>query len=190
MDGLEKLFMEELERLINDEESVVVVLTQMEIGYGVCFAHVISIASQTVIKEFKENPYYPVIESSTDPAMKQELVLYAEALKSDPIGNVQQSESLLKHSTSYGELKLPAMGKSMLEPRALCHFSALYVPLPPVESTTTTPLTHRIENNSATHSATPIPSFVPGNYSRAYEHFWTPVAPICLSRASPRGRSS
>ncbi|KAK7001124.1 hypothetical protein R3P38DRAFT_2559353, partial [Favolaschia claudopus] len=86
---LEDLFMEELERLFNDDESVVVFF-DAEGNRIRCFAHIISIASQTILKELAENPYYPVIASSTEPQAAPDLLLYAQALESNPINKVRE----------------------------------------------------------------------------------------------------
>jgi hypothetical protein len=51
-----------------------------------CFPHITNIACQTIIKELKENPHYPIHSSSLDPEKWEELEKYASALASDPVG--------------------------------------------------------------------------------------------------------
>jgi hypothetical protein len=58
-------------------------------GSHSCFPHVINIATQTVLKELKENPRLPVVTSSSSLPFAQ-LAAYADAVESDPISGGRQ----------------------------------------------------------------------------------------------------
>ncbi len=53
-----------------------------------CFPHIVNIAVQTILKELKDNPFFPVVECGAD-ILADELVSYAEALNSDPVGQTR-----------------------------------------------------------------------------------------------------
>jgi hypothetical protein len=56
-----------------------------------CLPHVINIAVETILKELKENGYDPIIAASVDPLNPSpELVEYATAVQSDPVGRTRQ----------------------------------------------------------------------------------------------------
>ena len=56
-----------------------------------CFPHVINVAVQTILKELKENGYDPIIATSADPLNpSSELMEYATAVQSDPVGRTRQ----------------------------------------------------------------------------------------------------
>ena len=64
-----------------------------------CFPHVINISVQTVVKELKENPYNPIIESCKNPSgPSRELMLYAEAVQSNPVGTTRDIVSVCRKS--------------------------------------------------------------------------------------------
>ncbi len=69
-----------------------------------CFPHVINIAVQTILKELKENGYDPVIATSVDPLNpSSELVEYATAVQSDPVGRTQQIVATCRKSGQHRE---------------------------------------------------------------------------------------
>ena len=53
---------------------------------------------QTILKELKDNPYDPVIESSTTPSA--DLVEYAEALRMKPVSNARSIVAICRKSGS------------------------------------------------------------------------------------------
>src|SRR6266403_27280 len=63
-----------------------------------CFPHVVNIAVQTVLKELEENPYNPVIRSST--TSSPDLVEYAEALCTKPVSNTRSIVAICRKSGS------------------------------------------------------------------------------------------
>lgn len=64
-----------------------------------CFPHVVNIATQTILKELKENPYQPVIASLTDSTGASEaLRQYANALSSDPVGGTREIVAICRKS--------------------------------------------------------------------------------------------
>lgn len=59
----------------------------------------VNIATQTILAELKENPYWPVIESSTDPSgPNQELKEYARAVESNPVGHTRNIVAVCRKS--------------------------------------------------------------------------------------------
>lgn len=64
-----------------------------------CFPHVVNIAVQTVVKELKENPYEPVLESCTSASgPDKNLLLYADAVRSQPIGTTRDIVAVCRKS--------------------------------------------------------------------------------------------
>jgi hypothetical protein len=64
-----------------------------------CFPHVVNIAVQTVLKEVKENPYFPVIDSAPDTSNpSDELQQYADALSSDPVKSLREIVAICRKS--------------------------------------------------------------------------------------------
>lgn len=64
-----------------------------------CFPHVVNIATQTILKELKENPYQPVIASLTDSTGGSEaLRQYANALSSDPVASTREIVAICRKS--------------------------------------------------------------------------------------------
>jgi hypothetical protein len=53
---------------------------------------------QTILKELEDNPYDPVIESSTTPSV--DLVEYAEALRTKPVSNARSIVAICRKSGS------------------------------------------------------------------------------------------
>lgn len=53
---------------------------------------------QTILKELEDNPYDPVIESSTTPSA--DLVEYAEALQTKPVSNARSIVAICRKSGS------------------------------------------------------------------------------------------
>jgi hypothetical protein len=53
---------------------------------------------QTILKELEDNPYDPVIESSTTPSA--DLIEYAEALRTKPISNARSIVAICRKSGS------------------------------------------------------------------------------------------
>jgi hypothetical protein len=63
-----------------------------------CFPHVVNIAVQTILKELKDNPYDPVIQSSTTPSA--DLIEYAEALRTKPVSTARSIVAICRKSGS------------------------------------------------------------------------------------------
>jgi hypothetical protein len=64
-----------------------------------CFPHVVNIAVQTILKELKENGYDPVIVKSAEPLNpSSDVVLYATAVESDPIGCSREIVAICRKS--------------------------------------------------------------------------------------------
>jgi hypothetical protein len=61
------------------------------LSFNRCFPHVINIAVQTILNELEENSYDPIIATSADSLNpSSELVEYATAVQSDPVGRMWQ----------------------------------------------------------------------------------------------------
>jgi hypothetical protein len=69
-----------------------------------CFPHVVNIAMQTILSELKENPYWPVIKSSTESSgPSQELKEYARAVESNPVGQTHNIVGICPKSGQHRE---------------------------------------------------------------------------------------
>ena len=76
--------------------SIIVITSNINIR---CFPHVINISVQTVVKELKENLYDPVIKTCKDRSgPSRELMLYAEAVQSNPVGATRDIVSVCRKS--------------------------------------------------------------------------------------------
>ena len=64
-----------------------------------CFPYVVNIAVQAIIKELKDKPSTPVLATAPNPSMpSEELVKYANALSSDPVGMVRNIVAICRKS--------------------------------------------------------------------------------------------